>query len=252
MIFYFSGTGNSRYAAEKLAQHLNEENIFNISECVKNEKFSFSLKENEDIGFVFPVYYDGLPSLLVSFLNKLEIKATPETYIYTVVTCGAAMGSSAYALKMALSERWLFLTAAFKVVMPDNYIMIYNPCEKEHAKAKIKNADRKFEEISEKIKNREVSEIEINVLGQTKYDIMQKLYHKMRKTKKFYADENCISCGKCVEVCPINCIELKNGKPEWKAEKCVHCTACINRCPKNALQYSKRTINRNRYSTDKL
>ena len=250
MIFYFSGTGNSEFAAKELSQHINDSNIISITECVRANKYSFSLSENEKIGFVFPVFYDGLPTIVADFIKKLEIRTTPETFVWTVITAGAHMGGSAYALKMLLSSRWIFLSAAYSLTMPDNYIIMYNPCEKEHAKAKIKNAKVKLAEISQKINAEEKTEIESSLLGQTKYDIMQRAYNLMRSTKKFFADENCVGCGKCAAVCPIVCIEMKNGKPYWNEKKCVHCTACINRCPVNALQYGKKTKKRNRYNIE--
>ena len=38
--------------------------------------------------------------------------------------------------------------------------------------------------------------------------------------KKFYATDDCISCGKCVNVCPLNNVRIENGKPVWGD----HCT----------------------------
>ncbi len=252
MIFYFSATGNSEFAAKELSHNTGDNNIINITECVREDKYSFVLKENEDIGFVFPVFYDGLPLIVADFVKKLEIKATPDTFVWAVITAGAHMGGSAYALKMMLSARWIFLSAAYSLTMPDNYIIMYNPCEKEHAKAKIKNAKVKIAQIADKIKSKEKTETESSLFGQTKYDIMQRMYKRMRGTKKFFADENCLACGKCADVCPISCIEMKNSKPVWNTSKCMHCTACINRCPTKALQYGKNTKNRNRYNIDML
>ena len=95
MIFYFSATGNSEFAARELSQNTGDKNIINITECIKENKYSFILSENEAIGFVFPVYFDGLPTIVADFVKKLEIKTTPDTYVWTVITAGAHKGSSA-------------------------------------------------------------------------------------------------------------------------------------------------------------
>ena len=64
--------------------------------------------------------------------------------------------------------------------------------------------------------------------------------------KKFYATDDCISCGKCVKACPLNNIRLENGKPLWGGH-CTHCMACICRCPREAIEYGKHSKGLVRY-----
>ena len=55
MIFYFSGTGNSRHAAFSLAR--SDEKIFNIADLMKESSLpSFDPDEGEAVGFVCPVF----------------------------------------------------------------------------------------------------------------------------------------------------------------------------------------------------
>ena len=75
-------------------------------------------------------------------------------------------------------------------------------------------------------------------------------YPVMVHAKKFYASDHCISCGQCVNVCPLNNIQLKKGKPVW-GKHCTHCMACINRCPKEAIEYGKHSLGLPRYTCDK-
>ena len=42
------------------------------------------------------------------------------------------------------------------------------------------------------------------------------------KSKKFYATDACVSCGKCAALCPTNAVTLISGRPRW-GEGCVHC-----------------------------
>ncbi|MBS3814959.1 MAG: 4Fe-4S binding protein, partial [Hadesarchaea archaeon] len=50
---------------------------------------------------------------------------------------------------------------------------------------------------------------------------------------------NCTACGTCVQVCPVNAIELieSNGEkiPQIDLSKCVGCGACMESCPVNAI-----------------
>lgn len=68
--------------------------------------------------------------------------------------------------------------------------------------------------------------------------------------KKFFATGDCVSCGKCVNMCPLNNIQLENGLPVW-GNSCTHCMACICHCPKEAIEYGKHSQGLNRYTCKK-
>ena len=40
----------------------------------------------------------------------------------------------------------------------------------------------------------------------------------------------CINCGKCVAVCPVSALKIKDEKVVWYDKKCVSCDACIREC----------------------
>ena len=89
---------------------------------------------------------------------------------------------------------------------------------------------------------------EKSFMRSAKTAVLNIFYNPFRKTKYFFADDKCVSCGKCAQICPDGAIEIKNGKPEWIKPKCQHCTACINRCPQKAIQFGKKTAERGRYN----
>ena len=43
--------------------------------------------------------------------------------------------------------------------------------------------------------------------------------------------DDCVSCGACVEACPVNAIAEGDGKYVINAELCVECGACEGACP---------------------
>ena len=51
-------------------------------------------------------------------------------------------------------------------------------------------------------------------------------------------DKNkCTGCGTCVQVCPVNVFEMKEGKSVVvKEDACVGCRACEASCPADAIQ----------------
>lgn len=93
MIFYFSGTGNSLYVARKL-QEIDGSELIDIADALNKKRFNYNVKENEKIGFIFPVYFYGLPNLVTEFVDKLKIESDKEPFIYSVITCGSAIGNA--------------------------------------------------------------------------------------------------------------------------------------------------------------
>ncbi|MBQ8763058.1 MAG: EFR1 family ferrodoxin [Clostridia bacterium] len=238
MVYYFSATGNSKHAAEVIAEKTGDSAV-DIVEVLKN-----GIPENnsDKTGFVFPVYFWGLPEIIKRF--ALKIKNSLDGYVYCIITCGANTGSADKMLEKALGRK---LDYSFSLKMPDNYVVMYDPCEKEKAKKYLRHADKELETICADIsggvfKKGGASGGELNSI------IVSKLYDPFRKTKKFFADDNCISCGLCEKICPDSVIVIENGKPKWVKSKCQHCTACINRCPAKAIQYGKKTAERGRYN----
>ncbi|WP_019241714.1 MULTISPECIES: 4Fe-4S dicluster domain-containing protein [Bacillus] len=52
------------------------------------------------------------------------------------------------------------------------------------------------------------------------------------------------TCNKCIEICKVQAIELKNGKSVINSNKCTECGDCIAACPVQAIEgfFPKRTI----------
>lgn len=238
MIYYFSATGNSKHAAEVIAMKTGDTAV-DIVDALKN---GLPENNNEKTGIIFPVYFWGLPEIIKRFASK--VKNSLGSYVYCVITCGANTGSADKMLEKALGRK---LDYCFSLRMPDNYVVMYDPCKKEKAQKFLRHADKEIDIICEDINKGEIKKGGSSG-GMINSIFVSKLYDPMRKTKKFFADDNCVSCGLCEKICPEEAIVIENGKPKWTKKKCQHCTACINRCPAKAIQYGKKTSERGRYN----
>lgn len=47
-------------------------------------------------------------------------------------------------------------------------------------------------------------------------------------------DNDCINCGICEKICPVNAISKGEKHMEVNKEKCIDCYACEIECPKKA------------------
>lgn len=51
--------------------------------------------------------------------------------------------------------------------------------------------------------------------------------------------KKCTGCGTCVEICPVQAINIKKDKAVINDE-CVECGACVYECPNGALSIQGR------------
>jgi Fe-S-cluster-containing hydrogenase component 2 len=47
--------------------------------------------------------------------------------------------------------------------------------------------------------------------------------------------ETCVGCESCVGTCPVEAIEMNDGKAVVEEGKCVECGACVSACPVDAI-----------------
>ena len=47
----------------------------------------------------------------------------------------------------------------------------------------------------------------------------------------------CRDCYRCVRVCPVNAIRMKDCQAYVVPERCISCGTCISVCPQNAKTY---------------
>ncbi|WP_411680596.1 EFR1 family ferrodoxin [Clostridium thailandense] len=248
MIFYFSGTGNSLQVAKNIAVENNEE-LVSIAAMMnsKNGGFEYNLKDDEIIGFVYPVYAWGPPKMVLDFIYKMNLNNYKNNYIFSVATCGGSIGNTIKILEKSLREKNLHLDGGFSLVMPSNYIIMGNVESKSNEEKKLSAAEEELKSINNIINKREknVFKVEKGIMMGILTSIVNPLFNKGISTKKFYAKDNCTGCGICASVC--NCQSIKvEGKPKWGKE-CSQCLACINLCPVKAIQYGKVTESKGRY-----
>lgn len=239
MIFYFTGTGNSLYAAQELLE--DGERLVDMAAARNNGEFEYDIAKGERVGFVFPVYFYTVNDLVREFISKVTLNGAG--YIYGVITCGGGIASAGAELSKLLEERGYKLCRVFKLLMPDNALFYYNLPPLNVLDEKLRQAEEPLKEIAEAVRAKKCRDTVKGHFEKVKLGV----YHKMTKTKSFYVTDKCISCGLCAERCPDQAIEMQNGKPVWVKENCIHCAACICRCPVQAIEHGNSTIGRTRY-----
>ena len=244
MILYFSGTGNSRYAA-KIIQSINGDEVVSINNLMKKESKE-TLKSEKPFVFVCPTYAWRIPKVVEEFIRKTQFTGTKE--VYFVLTCGAETGNAVSHVSKICKEKGFNSKGFASVEMPDNYIVMYNTPGKEEVSKVMQSATKRITSLAENINDGKSFDEEKRALGANlKSGIVNHVFYSVFVSAKgFYSTDKCISCGKCEKLCPLNNIQLIDGKPQW-GENCTHCMACICGCPKEAIEYKNKTKGRNRY-----
>lgn len=270
MIFYFSGTGNSKWAAKSLAGLLHEKtadiSVLNFESAgnkeYKNyiEEIAQGIKNDEYIGFVFPVYAWGAPEIVTDFVKKLkkslgnankfgDAADNPEgkTFTFALATCGEEAG---YALKNF--SKIIPLKSSYSLVMPNNYVVGSDLEDEETVVSMLKQAQKDISLMAEElIAKKEVYRVHEGSGAGLKSRLVNFGFNKFaRSTKSFYTTDACTGCGLCAKNCPARTITMENNRPVW-GEHCYQCLKCINRCPAAAIQYGKATESRGRYTIEK-
>lgn len=250
MIFYFSGTGNSLYAAKCIAD-FQKEKLISISKemNLNKEVYEYNLKPDEKIIYVFPIYAWAPPKIVLDYINKLKLNNFKENYICSVATCGKNIGNAMELLNKKLKHKGLNLDSGFSVVMPNNYMVTGDVSTAEESDKIIKDSQQVLENINKIISNSQkgIFNVEKGKMPKITTFVINPLFNRFAiNTKKFYVNDDCTGCKICEKVCNTKCIKVDKN-PVW-GENCSQCLACINYCPKKAIQFGKSTIQKGRYS----
>ena len=122
MIVYFTGTGNSRYCAQMLADKLDDE-IVDAFHFIRNG-IPAELISGKPWIFVAPTYGWQLPRIFVDFIRSGSFLGSKDAYF--VVTCGSEIGNPEPKNKALCEEIGLRFLGTLEVVMPENYIVMFN------------------------------------------------------------------------------------------------------------------------------
>jgi len=226
-LFYLTATGNNLAVAKALGGEL-----YSIPKLFKENKLQF---EDDNIGFIIPCYYMGVPKMVREFLKKADIKSD---YIFAVMTYGNYVGDGPNLFRKLAETEGIKVAYSNALLMVDNYLPMFD-MEDQKSNIPNKNIDSNMKRILDDIHNRKeyiskkkVSDKFMTLMAQTYYG-----HIKGDVDKKFIVEDSCTSCKLCEKVCPVDNIVVE-GKPSFK-HNCDECLACIQLCPVNAIRLKK-------------
>ena len=244
VMFYFSGTGNSKYIAEFFCQNMKA-----LCYSIENEvDFSQLITSEDIIGFCYPIYGSRVPRIMRQFVQKFlpDIKGKKLVIFATQLLFS---GDGARVLTDLFPENYVEVIYADHFFMPNNIsnFFLFKQRSKKALEKKFLKAEQKIITICNDIKLGKVKRRGFSTLSQLLGKIQGVPWQKDSKSvdlvprsmeeeiaKSVRVDQNCTLCSICVKVCPVKNFKIESNSLSHN-NNCVACYRCVNICPEKAI-----------------
>lgn len=232
---YFSGTGNTRHCVEKF---MREYDPAGETISIEAENAVQEICKHAEIVMGYPVQFSSIPKILQDFIagNSYIWKGKK---VFIIATMGLFSGDGAGILARSLTKHGAIITGGLHLKMPDS-IGDEKALKRTLAQNQelVRRAEQKIESSAQKLRDGNPSQDGIGFLNHLAGLFGQRLY--FHNKTKVYSDKlkidksRCIRCGKCVSLCPMKNISLRDGNVV-AGGKCTMCYRCISFCPTQAI-----------------
>lgn len=238
-IYCFTGTGNTLLVAKEFAKELErlgkKVNFFRME---KSDPKSINI--NHCLGIAFPVAVFTTFPLVWEFVKNLPRGNACE--VFMLDTLGGFSGGLVGPMKKALLKNSYLPIGAVEIKMPDNLLQVK---DHEKNKSKITIALMKAREYAQKLVAGKTRWHRLPLLGDIMSLLGRSKYPWRFMGKKIRIEQdNCIKCGLCAKLCPVNNIEMQDVA--IKHNQCQVCLRCISFCPHNAINFNGKVRERYR------
>ncbi len=232
---YFSGTGNSKYAAQLFCKEYDSESE---AYSIEDSEALTAATDADLIIFAYPVQFSTVPKIMRDYItdhNELWMNKK----VFIIATMGLFSGDGSGLLGRLLQSCGATVIGGLHLKMPDSIAdekALKRPLEQN--RELVKQADRKIKESVKRLKAGNPTQEGIGVLYRLAGFFGQRAYfgHKTaRYSSKLKIDnDKCIGCGICEKLCPMKNISIKEQKAV-SSDSCTMCYRCINKCPGQAI-----------------
>lgn len=246
-VWYFSGTGNARFAANQICEKAKTLGYTAISHNIIDEKGdTTNLDEKPLLGFCFPTHGFNAPPVVLKFLVSLPrgnsrfflLNTRAGMKLSKVHTPG--LGGVALWLPMLILLLKGYKPIGFRPLdMPSNWISLHPGLRAKVVMSIKERCTRTLDAFTGRILS---GKPVLNGLLWLPLDIvvapiaiLYYLFGRYALAKTFFASYRCNGCGVCIKECPVNAITEKDGRPYWTFS-CESCMKCMNTCPQRAIE----------------
>jgi len=245
IIAYFSGTGNTAWVAQCLAEHL--EGLGDTVRAVSCEDVPaahVNPAEWDMLGLAFPVHASFAPRVFREYVQ--ELASGEGTPLFAVTSAGYWAGDTAWYAAKSLAEKGYRLFLYGNVLMPNNFsiprvdVLPVTPPDK--VGAYLEKARKKIAVLAKRIHQREPYREGTGVFGRLGGVFQRWGFEAFEAAMlaEFSTDASCTRCGWCVRNCPVENIAMGEEGIRFLGE-CMYCMRCYSFCPERAIQATEKT-----------
>lgn len=221
-ILYFSSTGNSLYIAKAVQKEIPGRILY-------IPHYEGDGSEFDRIVIVCPIYSFGLPKHVYDLIPRLSKQPKID---FVLNYGGASLGADYFTYQYA-QKHGVNIHSVHTIKMVENF-SLHLTVPKFYRDDALRQAPKRISKVVAALKADARKLPAKKKTFESTYQKNKGNWHKI--ADDFHVTADCISCGKCVSVCPAQNIALENGKISF-SDKCVACLGCYHRCPKQAIRY---------------
>jgi ferredoxin len=229
MIFYFTGTGNSLYAARELAGADDGCSPVSIPQELKKKSRCYRA---DSIGIAAPVYGHEMPEMVRRFIETSEFRTG---YFYIVLTYGNRHANAAELAADVCRSAGVEPDLIRTLLMVDNFVLGF---DMEKQKKMDKNVSGQLDSIKADIRERRRYIETVTDEDRAAHESYAERVGGRPATvwADFDFTDSCMGCGLCTKVCPAGCIAIENHRAVRNGRGCQACMACLHVCPFAAIK----------------
>lgn len=233
LTLYFSGTGNSKWLAQRFAQTM-QSPCHSIEE---NLNYPALLAAHNTIAVVYPIYGSRVPLIMREFAQRHREHFAGKQLVI-LVTQLIFSGDGARAFMDLFPKGHVQAIYAEHILMPNNvcnFLLLRQTSTKGIAWRK-RMAEKKIAQAAADLHASRVKLRGFNrwakLLGALQGKQWPAMEAKAMRSVNVSAD--CTGCGLCASICPSHNLTMEDGRAV-PHEHCSVCYRCINRCPTQAI-----------------
>lgn len=242
VLFYFSGTGNTKAVSEMLCEELNkvhgnETDLVSIETFLRNPDFSI-LEQAHWVGIAYPIYGLGTPAIVTDFIKVLTHHPISSYRFFLLLTAADFIGinhhASSIVKKLLLAYRAEVIYERI-IVMGANWLMEYDPrLNKQLYEAAKKKAQHMATELQSGVERKFSPNLFLRFLADTIH-YFEANHGALHFGQSLRTSSKCTHCGKCVKACPRMNITQSSTAVSF-GSSCIMCMRCVYLCPVKAIQ----------------
>lgn len=233
-IFFFSGTGMTKYVIERLANELGllsaQVDLYPIEETQLPQ---ISLNDYDTIGIAYPVHAFNAPKIVINFAKLLPDNLSKNVFLISTAGEDHPFNYSSSRLLMnILRKKQCHVFYDKQLYMPSNFAIQY---DEQKVNDILSAVDAAIPQIAQDIyssteykQNSSTLSTCFAWIGRAEW------FGAIWLGKLFYADKNCTHCSICSVNCPNH--NITNGNKVRFRWHCGLCMRCLYICPQNAIK----------------